>query len=76
MQKLPIQNSYLELSLCNDKCLINCSQSKNKYFFGDHLDALWESLNLLYLATKKITLSTDFNVRIILKVDLILSYAP
>ena len=61
----PIERFYVELNLCNNKWLINCSCNPHKSFIGNHLDAVSKTLDLKhYSICDKIILLGDFNAEI------------
>ena len=63
-EKNHIESSYVELNLCNEKWLINCSYNPNKNMSCLHLDTLSTSLNLHCTTYEKILIVGDFNVGI------------
>ena len=63
-EKNQIESFYVELNLCNEKWLINCSYNPNKFMIYNHLDPLSTYLDLHSTRYEKILILGDFNVGI------------
>ena len=57
--KEPTESLYIELNLCNEKYLINCSYNPHKTMIRNHLAT---SSNFLDLHSSKMLILGDFNV--------------
>ena len=60
----PIEVSYIELNLRNEKWLLNCSYSPYKNNIGNHLKALSDFLDSYSLTYEKVLTLGDFNVEV------------
>ena len=60
----PIESFYVELNLCNNKWLINCSYNPHKSLIGNHLDPVSKTLDVHSSTYAKIILSGDFYTEI------------
>ena len=63
-EKNHIESFYVELNLCNEKWLINCSYNPNKTMICNHLDAVSTYVDLHSTTYEKILIWGDFNVGI------------
>ena len=60
----PIESFFVELNLCNDRWLINCSYNPYKSLIGNHLDALSKYLVLYSSKYEKVLILGEFNAEI------------
>ena len=60
----PIEGFYIELNLCNDKWLLNCSYSPHKINTGNDLKALSYFSNSHSSPYEKVPILGDFNVEV------------
>ena len=60
----PIEGFYIELNLCNDKWLLNCSYNPHKNNTGNYLKALSDFLNSYSSTYEKVLILGDFNIEV------------
>ena len=58
----PIEGFYVEINLCNDKWLINCSYNSHKNMIGNHLRALSKKLEIYSTSYENFIIFGDFNI--------------
>ena len=63
-EKNHIESFYVELNLCNEKRLVNCSYNPNKTMILNHLEALNSHLDLNSTTYEKVLILGDFNIGI------------
>ena len=63
----PIEGFYIELNLCNDKWLLNCSYNSHKNNIENHLKALSDFLDSHSSTYEKVLILGDFNVELMIK---------
>ena len=63
VEEKPTESFYVELNLCKNKWLVNCSYNPHKISIGKQLDKISESLDLLSSNYEKMIFLGDFNVR-------------
>ena len=59
-----IERFYVEMNLCKDKWLINCSYNPHKNMIGNHLRALSEKLDIYSTSYDNFIILGDFNIEI------------
>ena len=57
-----IERFYVEMNLCKDKWLINCSYNPHKNMIGNHLRALNEKLDIYSTSYDNFIILGDFNI--------------
>ena len=57
-----IERFYVEMNLCKDKWLINCSYNPHKNMIGNHLRALSEKLDIYSTSYDNFIILGDFNI--------------
>ena len=58
----PIEGFYVEINLCNDKWLINCSYNSHKNMIGNHLRVLSKKLEIYSTSYENFIIFGDFDI--------------
>ena len=58
----PVEGFYIELNLCNDKWLLNCTCNPNKNNIGNHPKLSSDFLDWHSATNEKVLILGDFNV--------------